>query len=479
MTAKNLLVFLFILISFSTNAQKYGNTWYFGDKAGMHFNNCNPVAVTTSDIDGFEGCATYSDTSGQVLFYTNGEKVWNRLNNVMANGLISPSGSTKSQTIIIPYPGSDSLYYIITTCIQGQPASVAEYHIVDISLNNGYGDVSSKNNQLTTAVPTEQVAATYHANGTDIWLVLHEYLTNNFLVFHVTPAGIPAFPQYYPVGTGLLPCSSNMNARGQIKFSPDGSKLAINGNGVGNDNLSNLLSLYDFDINTGVVSNPIDLPFSRGDFSLSFSPDNTKLYGATWKAFNFTISDYDILYQFDLSSGVPSTIINSKVILDSIPLPQSFGDMKLGPDGRIYIARNNSDFLDVIRLPNVAGSGCDYVAYDFHLGGRTSKFGLNNYIEYRNYCDNTVAINEIDGYASPKLYPNPVNAVAHLILNAEVTDASISICNATGKMVQQMDRLMGSEFKIDCKDLSSGFYVIQLYENGTLITTEKLVVVKD
>jgi hypothetical protein len=115
----------------------------------------------------------------------------------------------------------------------------------------------------------------------------------------------------------------------------------------------------------------------------------------------------------------------------------------------------------------------------FHLGGRTSKFGLNNYIEYRNYCDNTVAINEIDGYASPKLYPNPVNAVAHLILNAEVTDASISICNATGKMVQQMDRLMGSEFKIDCKDLSSGFYVIQLYENGTLITTEKLVVVKD
>ncbi|MBK7391088.1 MAG: T9SS type A sorting domain-containing protein [Bacteroidetes bacterium] len=479
MTPKILLPFLLILISFSANAQKYGNTWYFGDKAGMHFNNCNPIPVTTSNIDGFEGCATYNDTSGQVLFYTNGEKVWNRLNNVMPNGQISSSGSTKSQTIIIPFPGSDSLYYIITTCIQGQPASVSEFHIVDMSLNNGNGDVSSKNNLLTTAVATEQVAATYHANGTDIWLVLHEYLTNNFLVFHVTPAGIPAFPQYYPVGTGLLPCSSNMNARGQIKFSPDGSKLAINGNGVGNDILSNLLTLYDFDINTGVVSNPIDLPFSRGDFSLSFSPDNTKLYGATWKAFNFTASDYNILYQFDLSSGVPSTIINSKVILDSIPIPQSFGDMKLGPDGRIYIARNNSDFLDVIRFPNVAGAGCTYVEYDFHLGGKTSTFGLNNYIEYRNYCDNTVAVNEVNGKVKPQLYPNPVNSLTHLKLNVVVADATISISNSTGQLVKQLSQLNGSELKIDCAGLIPGFYVMQLHEKGRLLTTEKLVVIGD
>lgn len=479
MATKNLLPFLLILISFSANAQKYGNTWYFGNKAGMHFNNCNPVAVTTSNIDGFEGCATYSDTSGQVLFYTNGEKVWNRMNNLMPNGLISAGGSTKSQTIIIPFPGSDSLYYIITTCIQGQPASVAEYHIVDMSLNSGMGDLSSKNNQLTTAIPTEQVAATYHANGTDIWLVLHEYLTNNFLVFHVTPAGIPAFPQYYPVGTPHIICPSNMNARGQIKFSPDGSKLAINGNGAGNDVLTNLLTIYDFDIATGVVSNPLDLPYSRGDFALSFSPDNTKLYGATWKAFNFTINDYNILYQFDLSSGVPATIINSKVILDSVLLPQSFGDMKLGPDGRIYIGRNNADYLDVIRFPDVAGAGCNYVKNDFYLGGKTSKFGLNNYIEYRNYCDNTVGVDEIEGNVNPGLYPNPANSIVNLKLSVAVVEANVTISNAAGQVVQHVTGLNGSEFKIYCEELSAGFYVMRLFEKGTIITTEKLVVIMD
>lgn len=247
---------------------------------------------------------------------------------------------------------------------------------------------------------------------------------------------------------------------------------------LGNDNLSNLLSLYDFDINTGVVSNPIDLPFSRGDFSLSFSPDNTKLYGATWKAFNFTASDYNILYQFDLSSGVPSTIINSKVILDSIPIPQSFGDMELGPDGRIYIARNILFlFPRCNSFPQCSWCRLYLCRIRFSPGGKTSTFGLNNYIEYRNYCDNTVSVNEVNGKVKPQLYPNPVNSLTHLKLNVVVADATISISNSTGQLVKQLSQLNGSELKIDCAGLIPGFYVMQLHEKGRLLTKEKLVVI--
>ncbi|MBK8416357.1 MAG: hypothetical protein IPL22_18715 [Bacteroidetes bacterium] len=61
MTPKILLPFLLILISFSANAQKYGNTWYFGDKAGMHFNKCILKAVTTGEINGFEGSSAFQE----------------------------------------------------------------------------------------------------------------------------------------------------------------------------------------------------------------------------------------------------------------------------------------------------------------------------------------------------------------------------------------------------------------------------------
>ncbi|MEM8909236.1 MAG: hypothetical protein AAGD05_15425, partial [Bacteroidota bacterium] len=53
-------------------AQKEGNIWYFGDQAGVNFNQGNGVIDTDNNIVTFEGCASISDTAGNLLFYTNG-----------------------------------------------------------------------------------------------------------------------------------------------------------------------------------------------------------------------------------------------------------------------------------------------------------------------------------------------------------------------------------------------------------------------
>ena len=61
----------------SSHAQNEGNIWYFGYNAGIDFNSGEPVALTNSGMYTWEGCASISDLDGNLLFYTNGKKVWN------------------------------------------------------------------------------------------------------------------------------------------------------------------------------------------------------------------------------------------------------------------------------------------------------------------------------------------------------------------------------------------------------------------
>lgn len=378
-----LLALIFLLIYSTTHVvgQKYGNVWQFSTNIGIDFNGCTPTLISGKN-KGFEGCAAVSDSNGNLLCYTNSDSVWNRLGNVMPNGYLLNSGGTLSQTIIVKKPQSSTIYYLITTQIQAGGFLSLQYHTIDMSLNGGLGDVINKNNVMSALVVTEQVAATYHSNGSDIWIMTHQYGTNLFMAYLINSSGISNTPVLSFEGPAHKPCISNINARGEIKFSPNGEKLAFTANGVGGNDSSNIIALFDFDNNTGLVSNGINLPFSRGEFGLTFSPDNSKLYGSTWKAFGFGVADKNFLYQFDLSSGVASQIVNSKVIIDSSAPP--YGTLKIGPDGKIYVRQRNNNYLGIINSPNLAGLACSFNDSGFFVGNNNG-YGLNNYIEYENY----------------------------------------------------------------------------------------------
>jgi hypothetical protein len=457
-----------LLFSLSSFGQKYGHVWEFGNQAGINFNYCEPVPILEGMNAGFEGCASICDSTGQLLFYTNSDVVWNRANLQMPNGTLINSGGSLSQVIIFEQPGSDSLYYVVTTRIQAQGTLSLRYHIIDMSLNGGYGDVISTNNVLTLNC-TEQVAATYQSNGTDIWLMAHEYGTNNFLAYSVTASGINGTPVISSIGPAHLPCNSNMNSRGEIKFSPDASKVAFSGNGVGLVDSSNVLALFDFDNVTGIVSNPLNLPYGRGDFGLSFSPDNSKLYGTTWKAFSFSVNDYNTIYQFDLTSGNPAMIISSKQIIDSVPATStSFGSIKIGPDGKIYVAQNGSTYLGVINSPNLAGAACNYVRNGFYLGGKVCQFGLNNYIEYTEYCIGTNTAENVEETHNIKVTPNPFNETTTLYFdNPFRKNCTIKIYDLNGKLVQTQTGITTESVIVEREDLNSGMYFFKIeMENG-------------
>ena len=355
----------------------------------------------------------------------------------MANGNLISSNGTISQVLIIPKPSSTTIYYIITSKIQASSSLTMQYHVVDMQLNSGLGEVVSKNNVITTWNITEQLAATWNSNGTDIWLMTHEYGTNNFLAFAVTSAGISTTPVISSVGPAHLGCTSNINSRGEIKFSPDGSKIAFNGNGVGTNNLSNILSLFDFDNVSGIVSNEIALPYSNGEFGLSFSPDNSKLYGSS----------------------------------NSI-----YGSLKIGPDGRIYVARANSTYLGVIYSPNLAGVGCGYVSNGFYLGGKTSTYGLNNYIEYQSYCSTTTGVSGLYNNDEIKFYPNPFSEQLIIYSENKFEGASLIVFDEIGKEVVKVDDLSSNEIVIKRGELSSGIYFVKIVENDRILMKRKIVI---
>ncbi|MBL0050311.1 MAG: hypothetical protein IPP29_01695 [Bacteroidetes bacterium] len=59
---------LVALISGNIQAQKYANTWYFGNQAGLDFNGGAPVAINNSAMSTAEGCSSISDDNGAILF---------------------------------------------------------------------------------------------------------------------------------------------------------------------------------------------------------------------------------------------------------------------------------------------------------------------------------------------------------------------------------------------------------------------------
>ena len=369
-----IIVLNIILFSTVSFAQKEGNIWYFGENAGLDFNSGNPVALANGAMATNEGCASISDNAGNLLFYTDGITVWNRNHLQMPNGfgLLGHSSSTQS-ALIVQEPGSNNIFYIFTTPAQVNLGGIFgfRYSTVDMSLQNGLGDVISKNTLLHQPV-TEKLTAVKHANGCDLWVIIHEWDTDEFHAYLVNNSGVSTNPVVSNTGTvhtggTIIGLSPNTNAIGQMKMSPDGGKLALAIRTMG------IFELFDFDNSTGVVSNPISFPpISNRTYGIEFSPDGTKLYGS--------LGAVKQLYQYDLMAGSSADIINSQTLVGSTTA-DFLGALQLAPDGKIYCAIADRSYIAAINDPNVIGIACNYIENAVSLSGKISTLGLPTFIQ--------------------------------------------------------------------------------------------------
>jgi PKD repeat protein len=356
-----LFIFMVPLLSFS---QKENNIWYFGNGAGLDFNSGSPVPLTNGAINTTEGCASVADTGGSLLFYTDGVTVYNKVHNTMVNGIGLKGGNSSSESaIIVPLPGSSSQYYIFTTPDQGSLDGL-NYSVVDMTLQGGFGEVVILNTLLHAPIG-EKVCATHHANGTDYWIVAHEYNSDAFYAYQLSATGVNPVPVISNVGL------VHMGYHGYLKFTPDASKIGL---AVGEtDNLE----LLDFNNSTGVVSNPLTFPTTWVyPYGVEFSPDNSKFYVA-----QSGVLGTAGIYQFDMLAGSGAAIIASGQLVGTTT-NQYLGPLQLAPDGKIYCARYPTGTIGVIDNPNASGLACNYIDNAVFLNGGTSLFGLPNQIPH-------------------------------------------------------------------------------------------------
>ena len=361
-----IIILSLFLLPVSLFSQRRANIWYFGIYAGLDFNSGHPVPLTDGQLNRWEGVAAICDTLGNILMYTDGSTIWNAEHDTMPNGsgLWGHPSSTES-AIIIPYPGHDSLYYVFTVDAEGGDKGLS-YSIVNMNRDGGLGDVVVKNVQLIDST-SEKVTAVSHKNGRDYWVVSHGWDTDSFFVYLIDTSGVRLPPQIIEIGTPHKDIGLHgNNAVGYMRLSPDGSKLALA------LQVSRIFEIYDFDNETGMISNPVTIPDSGGSpYGVEFSPDVSKLY----------MTSRFYLYQADLSNPNPDSIIASVQMIDSSDTQNFFGALQLATDGKIYMAHEFSNYLGVINSPQKKGDSCNFVLDGIYLAGRESRMGLPDYIQ--------------------------------------------------------------------------------------------------
>ena len=301
--------------------------------------------------------ASLSSTSGRLLAYSEGCRLYNAQHEIMPNGDSLAYGEAwesycetggypgDQHHLILPWPGDSTkvifLYLKFTDDFRSTPLY---YSIVSFDMISPLGRVILKDQFLVDAGLTALLTGTKHANGRDWWIVLPEGETNRFNVFLLDPSGITLIStQAVGDQIGIRAHSS------QAVFTPDGSRYI-------RFNPWNGLDIFDFDRCTGQFSNSLESgPFSDPVITVggvACSMDSKYLY----------VSNRQFLYQYDLHE---TDILSSKVLVGTYdgyvdPFPTTFYHMLLAPDGKIYMFSSNGvKSLHVINHPERKGILCD------------------------------------------------------------------------------------------------------------------------
>ncbi|TPG35403.1 PKD domain-containing protein [Flavobacterium pectinovorum] len=316
----------------------------------------------------FEGCSTISDSTGKLLFYTDGITVWDKNHQIMPNGNgLKGDTSTTQSAIIVPKPNSTTIYYIFTCAAQADVNGL-RYSVLDMTLNSGLGDITIQKNILLSTPVCEKLTAVKNENSNEYWVVAHGYGNNQFLAYKITNTGVNHTAVTSNVG--IVVDTEIRRTVGYLKFSPRGRKLiSCNNYYIG-------VELYDFDASTGLITNPRKVNNLFFNYGVEFSPSENIAYVSGG------IGESIQLFQYDLTvSDIPSSQI---VLKDRVPNGNFFTyfeAMQLAKNGKIYGAILGSGYVFEIEKPNILGTGCNVILDAVSLGTGICQYGLPQFIQ--------------------------------------------------------------------------------------------------
>ena len=411
-----------LLLGFLPNmfAQQQNANWYFGNTAGINFNDgtATPTLLTDGAMNAPTGCASVSDDLGALLFYTDGVTVWNKNHVPMLNGNLIGDVSVSQSVVIIPNPANAAQYYVFSNSADNIDDMVNDmdswglrYSVVDMTLEGGLGDVDSvvKDVSLLTNC-SEKMTAIINPYDNSYWLVAFgpsSDLTvyDTFYTFKIDTNGdinMPVESNFFKSINDLdfdrnnpihlakaaisLPFKPTINsyapyAGGQMKISPDFNTLALVHN-VNDRYQQSAEAVFIFTFNpiTGeLASDSIRSYYLNGLFDyfntyyygLEFSPDSQQIYVSTFEKDDIDFGEIISISNFALGS----TPFFNQVYVPTSTRP--IYSLQLGIDNKIYVAREQRGNLDVIYNPNDPSvQNIDYREFDFSLGSGDAGQGL-------------------------------------------------------------------------------------------------------
>ena len=313
--------------------------WTFGNSCKISFlnggapSNSGPQSFNTD-----EGCSSISDTNGNLLFYTDGRKLYNATGAAVTGPLLGGNLKSACSALIVPPAGGGSLYHLFTVGQWDTPSNAGKVTWTPIALGPvamqsppaqlGFGPVKA----------AEKLAAVAHADCSMYWVVSLGIDANLGTFFAMRISG-DSGPSAGATVTSNYPATWAPYHQACVKFSPDGSLLAVTSNIT--------IDIFNFNRATGALTPHSQitgfLPPVHNAYGVEFSPDGRFLY-----------------YSSSNSGAVRRHIIGSggAMIADAVagqingPAQPVIGALQLGPNGKIYGTIYNSPRLFEIGAPN-------------------------------------------------------------------------------------------------------------------------------
>ena len=457
-------LFLLICLVNLLYSQKEFDKWVFGKGAGLDFTSGSAVVMNTTS-NGWDNSASIADSAGNLLFASDGQWIYDRAGNVMPNGSgIMGDTSGGATATIVRKPGSENLYYVFTdpgyTNVQG-----FRYTVVNMNLNGGLGDVDTANKNVLVFTPfTEKIVPIVHANGQDVWILVHEWNSDVYRAYLLTDTGLQTNYVASPVGSVIS--GSQDNALGQLTVNSAGNMIACAILNAG------LIDISNFDNSTGVVNNTITVTDISTVIGLEFSPDGSKLYASHLNSQN--------LMQYDVSSFNQQAITNSGTAVGTIPATYSTyagGYLMLGPDGKIYVTVTFSHNVGVIDSPNLSGTACHYNGTEIDLGQHTVIAGLVDKIAVTHIKSATTVSNinaNID--VTSKAFPNPFNGYTNITVSGLQKPYDFELVDLTGSVKRAIPSITDNHFQLINDGLAPGMYLYRIVVDGKPVAFSKLVI---
>ncbi len=389
-----LIVFAGFMLE-SLYAQKHDYNWVAGydfnfpDPSGnirVDFNYSPPKVFKENLKMNFQFTnGSFSDSSGNLLFYTNGIRIFNKNHQLMDGGdAINPGGVwnnsqqygyvTTYPVVALPLPNADNIYFLFHTDVQlGGVVTQAYtkhlyYTIIDINANNGLGKVMAKN-QVLMEGEIMWPAFVKHGNGRDWWIMGMQRADTKHHLYLLSPEGITG-PYIQDIGPPFVPTEYE----GESLFSEDGRYFLRHDS-------KTALRLYDFDRCSGQLNNLRIVPYKSGalnSFYAAFSPSNRFLY----------ISRPGWVWSLDMQAPDLSASFDSVAVWELNYYPYyiwatGYGLNQYAPDGKIYWSNYGaSQARNVMHRPDLPGDAADCEEEGFILP-RWSDLGICQFPNYR------------------------------------------------------------------------------------------------